>query len=228
MKKKAQAGMFEIIVVLFVFFLLIGFGLIFYAGMQKRSSTEDSKRVLELRAVRVAQIASTLPELQCSLDNAVRENCIEVEKAMAAKDVIEKNIADYALSQKDSRLILDDGNIKESFVNGKVVIDRDAVIDEVFRKYYKGNDIEYPARIKEEMKGISKDKLTKMVGEIRNNPKNFKFGSITYLNKMIKMYNNPQIPKFTSPFPNQNMLEMYHLPSQKMELAPEMMIRNAN
>ena len=96
MKKKAQAGMFEIIVVLFVFFLLIGFGLIFYAGMQKRSSTEDSKRVLELRAVRVAQIASTLPELQCSLDNAVRENCIEVEKAMAAKDVIEKNIADYS------------------------------------------------------------------------------------------------------------------------------------
>jgi len=50
----------------------------------------------------------------------------------------------------------------------------------------------------------------------------------SYLNKMIKMYNNPQIPKFTSPFPNQNMLEMYHLPSQKMELAPEMMIRNAN
>ncbi len=87
--------MFEIIIVLFVFFLLVGFGLIFYAGMQKRSSAEDTKRALELRAVRVAQIASTLPELQCSLGNAVRENCVEVEKAKAAKDVIGKNIADY-------------------------------------------------------------------------------------------------------------------------------------
>lgn len=95
MKKKAQAGMFEIIMVLFVFFLLVGFGLIFYAGMQKRSSAEDSKSALELRAVRVAQIASTLPELQCSLDNAVRENCVELQKISSAEKVMQQNAPEY-------------------------------------------------------------------------------------------------------------------------------------
>lgn len=93
--RKSQAGMFEIIIVLFVFFLLIGFGLIFYARLQKESFDKGSKQALEFRVVRVAQVASSLPELQCSIGNSIKENCFELEKIEAAKTIISQNTPDY-------------------------------------------------------------------------------------------------------------------------------------
>jgi len=91
MSKKSQIQMFETIVVLFIFFILIGIGMIFYARIHK-SNTEIARYGLsESKSVIIAQRAMFMPELQCSEDNSIRENCIDLTKLEASMGVISSN-----------------------------------------------------------------------------------------------------------------------------------------
>jgi hypothetical protein len=83
--KKAQIKMFETIAVLVVVFFLIFFGLYFYQSSQmdafKKSMTEDNY----LKEIELIKVINYLPELQCSIDNVVTSNCIDVQKLRAFK-----------------------------------------------------------------------------------------------------------------------------------------------
>ncbi|MCP3682499.1 MAG: hypothetical protein GY861_07390 [bacterium] len=80
MNKKAQMRMFEVVAVIVIFFALVGFGLVFYANMQKDATEFAIKEWQEARAVRIAKTISELPELKCNEDIAV-QNCVDLLKA---------------------------------------------------------------------------------------------------------------------------------------------------
>tara|TARA_Y100000310_G_C20546348_1_gene745777 strand:- start:591 stop:1067 length:477 start_codon:yes stop_codon:yes gene_type:complete len=91
MQKKAQSQMFETIVVLFIFFILIILGLVFYAKVFKGNIELQKEESIQLNSIEIAQRASSLPELQCSEDNIVSDNCIDLLKLKAASEIIPEN-----------------------------------------------------------------------------------------------------------------------------------------
>ncbi|MBI4210920.1 MAG: hypothetical protein HY544_05470 [Candidatus Diapherotrites archaeon] len=79
---KAQVKMFESISVLIVFFVLLAFGIIIYAYFQKDASKVKFEEQQQVRAMRVARIAISLPELQCS-KREPSEHCLDTERIAA-------------------------------------------------------------------------------------------------------------------------------------------------
>lgn len=95
MNKKSQVQMMETLAVLLVFFILVILGIVFYSRVLSGSIETQKEEGIQLSAVKVAQRASTLPELQCSNDNIVSDNCIDIVKLEAASDILRQNEAYY-------------------------------------------------------------------------------------------------------------------------------------
>jgi hypothetical protein len=83
--------MMETIAVMFVFFILVVLGFVFYSNVLKGNIEIQREESIQLQAIEVAQRASTLPELQCSEDNIVSDNCIDLLKLEAAAEAIQDN-----------------------------------------------------------------------------------------------------------------------------------------
>ncbi len=97
MRKKAQIQMMETITVLLVFFIIVFLGLVFYSKIMRSKVSEEADKIEELSQIEIAQLASSLPELQCSQDNILRSNCIDLLKLEAASNggVIQGNPNTY-------------------------------------------------------------------------------------------------------------------------------------
>ena len=93
--KNAQIQMMETIAVLFIFFILVVMGFVFYAKILKGNLELQKEESVQLNAIEVAQRASSLPELQCSEDNIVSDNCIDLLKLEAASGIIQQNDVYY-------------------------------------------------------------------------------------------------------------------------------------
>src|SRR3989344_9507334 len=91
MGKKSQIQMGETIAVLFVFFVFILIGLIFYVKIIKGNIESDKEEASQLRAIGIAQRVMFLPELQCSEDNIIRDNCIDWWKLDSANSIMKDN-----------------------------------------------------------------------------------------------------------------------------------------
>jgi len=89
--KKSQIKMFETIAVLLIFFVLVGFGLIFYSRIQAGSFQARQEENFELKAIQTAQLVSFLPELQCSSNNIIVDDCFDILKVEALTDFIAQN-----------------------------------------------------------------------------------------------------------------------------------------
>lgn len=85
--KKAQIKMGETIAILFIFFILLIIGAVFYMNIQRSSIGQDIQQAYELRAVELTQIISFLPELQCTEANVVKASCFDEHKLLALADV---------------------------------------------------------------------------------------------------------------------------------------------
>ena len=94
-KKNAQIQMMETIAVLFIFFILVVMGFVFYAKILKGNLEEQKEESIQLNAIEVAQRASSLPELQCSEDNIVSDNCIDILKLEAASGIMRQHDVYY-------------------------------------------------------------------------------------------------------------------------------------
>ncbi len=97
MERKAQIQILETIAVLFIFFILIALGFIFYTKIFKSNLETEKEEFSQAKSVNIAQRAMFMPELQCSDDNIVKENCIDILKLQSAKQIIEDNIIYYDL-----------------------------------------------------------------------------------------------------------------------------------
>lgn len=95
MEKKAQIQIGETIAVLFVFFILIAVGFMFYIKIIKGNLESEKEELSELRSIGIAQKVMFLPELQCSEDNVVTDNCIDLLKLEYAKNVMRDNAVYY-------------------------------------------------------------------------------------------------------------------------------------
>lgn len=91
MKRKSQIQMGESIAILFIFFILVVFGFVFYMNVMRSSAKVEMEENIQLKAIGIAQKASFLPELQCSEENVRVEDCIDVLKLEAAAGLIEDN-----------------------------------------------------------------------------------------------------------------------------------------
>ena len=94
-QRKSQINMLETIVVLAVFFILVVFVFIFYSKVFESSIEIENEENSQLNAIKIAQKASFLPELQCSQDNVVIDNCIDLLKLAAISDIIKENEIHY-------------------------------------------------------------------------------------------------------------------------------------
>lgn len=110
--KKAQLQMAETIVILLVFFVIIGLSLIFYGAFQTGSIQEAQKGQFEKEAIRIALLVSHLPEVACSDDNQVTENCFDKLKVQAFSSLAgqgggnEDAFLFYQTEFRDSKVII--------------------------------------------------------------------------------------------------------------------------
>jgi hypothetical protein len=88
--KKAQIRMTETIAVLFVFFIIVVFGLIFYSQIQRSSFEKQKIAAAQEMSVSVSLRALFLPELRCSKgENIQVRDCIDLFKLESAGDVMD-------------------------------------------------------------------------------------------------------------------------------------------
>ena len=85
----------ETIGVVFVFMILVVLGFIFYGFVARTGAENKQQENVQLDAVKKVQVISSLPELQCSEDNDVTENCIDYYRLKAASGIITDNVAFY-------------------------------------------------------------------------------------------------------------------------------------
>jgi hypothetical protein len=93
---KGQANLMETIGVLFIFFILVLFGLIFYFKFQEVSFAEKQIERTALDAIDTTLVTLFLPELQCSNGRAESDdNCVDLVKLRMLQKVLDESQADY-------------------------------------------------------------------------------------------------------------------------------------
>lgn len=93
--KKSQVKIGETVAVLFIFFILLLFGLIFYSKIFTTKTQTQMHENFQQRAVEISQIASYLPELRCSTTNIPTLDCIDILKLQASDAIMEENRLRY-------------------------------------------------------------------------------------------------------------------------------------
>ena len=81
----------ESVAILFIFFMFVVFGFVFYMNVLTASTEVEIEENIQLKAIGIAQKASFLPELQCSEENVKTENCIDIMKLEYAAGLLESN-----------------------------------------------------------------------------------------------------------------------------------------
>ena len=84
---KAQIKMGETVAIMFVFFILLIVGAVFYMNMQRTTVRQEIAEAYELRAVELAQTISFLPEAQCTESNVVKASCFDLYKLIGLSRV---------------------------------------------------------------------------------------------------------------------------------------------
>lgn len=109
--KRAQVKMGETIAILFIFFILLIIGAVFYMNLQRTTVYRDIEQAYELRAVELSQIISFMPELQCTEANVVKPSCFDIHKMQALSQI----------AQSDFGLLLYDREFGETKIEILVV-----------------------------------------------------------------------------------------------------------
>ena len=95
---KGQVHITETVGVLFIFFILVGMGMLFYYQYQEYSFKEQQKTFLQTKAVETTLRALFLPELLCSRGESESEdNCVDMLKARDLLAVDNNILSDHIL-----------------------------------------------------------------------------------------------------------------------------------
>jgi len=94
--RSAQIRMTETIAVLFIFFVLVLFGIIFYYKYQQVSLVEKQEELLGARAIETTLKTLFLPELICSRGEAETEdNCFDMLKLRSINETFKRYLENY-------------------------------------------------------------------------------------------------------------------------------------
>ncbi|MBW2977588.1 hypothetical protein KY331_01965 [Candidatus Woesearchaeota archaeon] len=80
--------MTETIAILFIFFLLVLFGLMFYSRIQNASLEREQEEDKTLKSIQIAQKVSYFPEIQCTTQAELPSGCIDIEKLESYQEII--------------------------------------------------------------------------------------------------------------------------------------------
>ncbi len=75
--------MMETVAILVIFFVLVIIGFMFYMKTTGYNQEQKISKRQELDSIRVSQVISFLPELQCASKNIVKDNCFDKYKLNA-------------------------------------------------------------------------------------------------------------------------------------------------
>jgi len=94
--RKGQAQMTETIAIIFIFFVLVLFGLLFYSRYQKVSLQQEAEEILATKAMEITVRTLFLPELLCTKGEAEpEENCVDMAKVEVLKERSEEDGTKY-------------------------------------------------------------------------------------------------------------------------------------
>ncbi len=122
MMRKAQIQMAETIAILLVFFVIIGISLAFYGVFQTSSLREVQREQFDKEAIRVALLISHLPEIACSDNNLITQNCLDKVKVQGLNTLAQQrdgNDEAYLFYQTDFRN--SKVTIQEVFPNNEII-----------------------------------------------------------------------------------------------------------
>jgi len=88
---KSQIQIGETVAILLVFFILVVIGLVFYANVIKQDVGIQKEKSSQIKSISIAQRLMFLPELQCSDDNVITDNCIDKLKLDSAQRIMKEN-----------------------------------------------------------------------------------------------------------------------------------------
>lgn len=74
--------------VLLVFFFIVIIGMVFYVNLVKDKFLREKDEQTQIESINVMKRALSLPELQCSEQNIIREGCIDILKLESAQAFI--------------------------------------------------------------------------------------------------------------------------------------------
>jgi hypothetical protein len=86
-RRRAQIKMGETIAIMFIFFILLIIGAVFYMNVQRSAVKREISEAYELRSVEISQIISFLPEVQCTESNVVKASCFDLYKMIALSNI---------------------------------------------------------------------------------------------------------------------------------------------
>ncbi|MEK6950328.1 MAG: hypothetical protein AABX13_01225 [Nanoarchaeota archaeon] len=96
MNRRSQIQLTETIAILFIFFILLTVGIIFYYQYQKSAIKERGKELAVARTIDTTLNVLFLPELLCSKGEAEPEdNCIDVMKLRQANGTMQEHLEGY-------------------------------------------------------------------------------------------------------------------------------------
>lgn len=87
--RKAQVKFGETIAILFIFFLLIVVGAVFYVRIKAVSVSREVTEFQDVKAVELSQTVSFMPEFQCTEVNVIEPSCFDIYKLNAMEKVAE-------------------------------------------------------------------------------------------------------------------------------------------
>src|SRR3989338_1853366 len=93
--KKSQMQMIETISVLFVFFILVAIGFVFFGKVQGWGIKEQIEESVQKRAIDITNIASFMPELGCGEEGIEKVNCVDIDKIKIIKTIFDDNLNYY-------------------------------------------------------------------------------------------------------------------------------------
>ena len=107
--KKSQISMNEIIVVMFIFFVILLIGLIFYFKSQVSSVKSDIESVSDTELKNIMDKVTAMPELRCSQEEFKDDVCFDFNSFMSFKDFADDggNKAYYFGLFKNNRIRLE-------------------------------------------------------------------------------------------------------------------------
>jgi len=92
MNKKAVIEMMESFMILLVVFILIGFGMYFFFKVSVASTQESAEEMCMLDASQMLSSVLSVPEIQCSVQGALEDDCIDTVKLIAFMDSDRKKL----------------------------------------------------------------------------------------------------------------------------------------
>ncbi len=86
--RKAEIRMFESIATMFVFFILLVFGMVFYSRMQEANYYTKLEELRQERIIELAERIKNLPELECSSNTVLQQDCLDLIKVDKIRKIV--------------------------------------------------------------------------------------------------------------------------------------------